>query len=101
LRRQKKACRKSEISRVTGLGDPASNAAAGILRSETSHFLIRFLLEAILVYLVPGANYETGRLKKPVTGIAFMVNADRAVGLESQLAYLRRKTEKRCIMLLS
>jgi hypothetical protein len=50
---------------------------------------------------VPSANYETGRLKKPVTGIAFMVNADRGVGFKSQLAHFRRKAEKRCIMLLS
>jgi hypothetical protein len=63
--------------------------------------IVRFLLEAILVYTVPSANYETGRLKKPVTDIAFRVNADHDVGLDSQLAHFRRKAEKRCIMLLS
>ncbi len=68
---------------------------------EAQTDVVRFFLEAIMVYLVPGANFETGRLKKPVTGSAFMVNADRAVGLESQLAHFRRKAEKRCIMLLS
>ena len=28
---------------------------------EAQADVVRFLLEAILVYLVPGANYETGR----------------------------------------
>jgi hypothetical protein len=68
---------------------------------EAQTGVVPFLLEAILVYTVPSANYETGRLKKPVTDIAFRVNADRAVGLDSQLAHFRRKAEKRCIMLLS
>jgi hypothetical protein len=68
---------------------------------ETRTDVVFFFLEANRGYPVLNAYQETGRLKKPGTGIAFMVDVDRAVGLESQRTHFRRKAEKRCIMLLS
>ncbi len=65
------------------------------LSLEAQTDVVLFLLEQSLVEPVLNAIYETGRLKKPGTGIAFVVDVEHAVGLESQIERFRQAVEKR------
>ena len=64
------------------------------LTLEAQTDVILFLLEEALVDSVLSAIYESGRLKDPGTGIAFVVDVDRAIGLESQIDHFRREAKK-------
>ena len=59
------------------------------LTLEAQTDVILFLLEVSLVTPVLDAIYESGRLKEAGTGIAFVLDIERAVGLESQLEHFR------------
>ncbi len=63
------------------------------LTLETQTDVVLFLLEEKVVEPVLKAIYEAGRLKEPGTGIAFVLDVERAVGLESQIEHFKRKTE--------
>jgi len=64
------------------------------LTLEAQTDVVLFLLEENLVDATLKAIYETGRFREPGTGIAFVVDVERAVGLESQLEHFRREAEK-------
>ena len=55
--------------------------------------LTMVLLEASLVAPVLDSIHQAGRLKEAGTGIAFVVDVEHAVGLESQLEHFRRAAE--------
>ena len=63
------------------------------LTLEAQTDVILFLLEASLVDPVLDSIYKAGRLKEAGTGIAFVIDVERAVGLESQLEHFRRAAE--------
>ncbi|MBU1903167.1 MAG: P-II family nitrogen regulator [Proteobacteria bacterium] len=65
------------------------------LTLEAQTDVVLFLLEERLVEPVLNAVYQAGRFKEPGTGIAFVVDVERAVGLESQIEYFRQEVEKR------
>ena len=65
------------------------------LTLEAQSDVVLMLLEEHLVDAVLDSIYEAGRFAEPGTGIAFVVDVERAVGLESQLAHFRREAEKR------
>jgi len=52
-----------------------------------------FLLEASLVAPVLDSIYEAGRLKEAGTGIAFVIDVEHTIGLESQLEHFRQAAE--------
>jgi len=64
------------------------------LTLEAQTDVVLFLVEERFVESVLGAIYETGQLKDPGTGIAFVLNVDRAVGLESQIEHFKREAER-------
>jgi len=64
------------------------------LTLEAQTDVILFLVEERLVKPVLSAIYESGRLKEPGTGIAFVVDVGRAIGLESQIEHFRREAKK-------
>ena len=55
------------------------------LTLEAQTDVVLFLLEEKLVEPVLSAIYQAGRFKEPGTGIAFVVDVEHAVGLESQI----------------
>ena len=59
------------------------------LTLETQTDVVLFLLEASLVAPVLDAIYKDGRLKEPGTGIAFVMDVEGTVGLESQRDHFR------------
>ena len=64
------------------------------LALEAQTDVVLFLMEEKLVEPVLGAIYEAGQFKKAGTGIAFVLDVDRAVGLESQIDHFKRQAEK-------
>ncbi len=64
------------------------------LTLEAQTDVVLFLLEEGLVEPVMRAIYEAGRFKEPGTGIAFVVDVERAVGLESQIEHFRKVAKK-------
>ena len=66
------------------------------LTLEAQTDIILFLLEEAVVEQVLSAIYDSGRLKEPGTGIAFVVDVERAVGLESQIEHFKREAKKNC-----
>jgi len=64
------------------------------LTLEAQTDVVLFLLEEGLVDSVLKAIYEAGRFKEPGTGIAFVVDVERAVGLQSQIKYFKEKAEE-------
>ena len=66
------------------------------LTLEAQTDVVLFLIEEKLVERVLGAVYESGRLKDPGTGIAIIMNVERAVGLESQIEHFQRKAKEDC-----
>jgi nitrogen regulatory protein PII len=64
------------------------------LTLEAQTDAVLFLLEASLVEKVISAIYEAGRFKEPGTGIAFVLDVEHVVGLESQIEHFRRNSEK-------
>lgn len=66
------------------------------LTLEAQTTVILFLLEESLVKPVLSAIYEVGRLHEPGTGIAFVVDVERAVGLVSQIEHLKREPKENC-----
>ena len=63
------------------------------LTLEAQTDVVLFFLEDSLVAPVLDAIYTAGRLKEAGTGIAFVLDVEQAVGLESQLDYFRRAAE--------
>ena len=63
------------------------------LTLEAQTDVVLFLLEASLVAPVLDSIYKAGRLKEAGTGIAFVVDVEHAVGLESQLEHFKRAAE--------
>jgi nitrogen regulatory protein P-II 1 len=61
------------------------------LKAQTD--VILFLLEENLVELVLGAIYENGRFKEPDTGIAFVVDVEGAIEIESQIERFKDESE--------
>ena len=53
-----------------------------------------FLVEEKRVAPVLKAVYEEGRFEEPGTGIAFVIDVESAVGLESQIEHFRREARK-------
>ena len=64
------------------------------LTLEAQTDVVLFLVEGRLVEPVLGAIYEAGQFKEAGTGIAFVLDVDRAVGLESQIGHFKREAEK-------
>ena len=64
------------------------------LSLEAQTDAVLFLLEEHLVDKVMDAVYEAGRFKDPGTGIAFVIDLEKAVGLESQIEHFRREAKK-------
>jgi len=64
------------------------------LTLEVQTDVVLFLLEERLVEPVLGAIYESGQFKKAGTGIAFVLDVDRTVGLESQIDHFKREAGK-------
>jgi hypothetical protein len=63
------------------------------LTLEAQTDVVLFLQEASLVALVLDSIYKAGCLKAAGTGIAFVIDVEHAVGLESQLEHFRRAAE--------
>lgn len=63
------------------------------LTLEAQTDVVLFLLEASLVEPVLDSIYKAGRLKEAGTGIAFVMDVEHAVGLESQLEHFRQAAE--------
>jgi nitrogen regulatory protein PII len=63
------------------------------LTLEAQTDVVLFLLEASLVAPVLDSIYQAGRLKEAGTGIAFVIDVEDAVGLESQLEHFRRAAQ--------
>jgi nitrogen regulatory protein PII len=64
------------------------------LTLETQTDVVLFLLEKHLVGKVLEAIYEAGQFKKPGTGIAFVLDVEKAVGLESQIEHFKHMAEE-------
>ena len=64
------------------------------LTLEAQTDVVLFLLEESLVDAALAAIYEAGRFREAGTGIAFVVDVERAVGLESQFEHFKREAEK-------
>ncbi len=64
------------------------------LTLEVQTDVVIFLLEKSLVGPALDAIYEAGKLKEAGTGIAFVVDVERAIGLESQMDYFIKEAEK-------
>ena len=64
------------------------------LSLETQTDVLLMLLEESLVEPVLAAIDRSGRLKEPGGGIAFVIDVERVVGLESQIQHFRREAEK-------
>jgi nitrogen regulatory protein P-II 1 len=65
------------------------------LTLEAQTDAVLFLVEESIVEKVLSAIYEAGRFKQPGTGIAFVIDVERAVGLESQIDHFRQKAEEK------
>lgn len=66
------------------------------LTLEMQTDVVFFLMEEHLVEEVLATIYEAGRFKEAGTGIAFVVDIERAVGMESQIEHFRKKAETDC-----
>ena len=66
------------------------------LTLEAQSDVVLFLVDERLVEPVLGAVYEAGQFKEAGTGIAFVLDVDRAIGLESQTEHFKREAEKLC-----
>jgi nitrogen regulatory protein PII len=64
------------------------------LTLEDQTDVVLFLLESNLVAPVLASISKIGCLKEAGTGIAFVIDVEHALGLESQLEYFRRAAEK-------
>jgi nitrogen regulatory protein PII len=63
------------------------------LTLEAQTDAVFFLIEESIVEKVLSAVYKAGRFQEPGTGIAFVIDVERAVGLESQIDYFRQKAQ--------
>jgi nitrogen regulatory protein PII len=64
------------------------------LTLEAQTDVVLFLLEASLVSPVLESISNTGRFKEAGTGIAFVIDAEQAIGLESQLEHFLQAAKK-------
>ena len=64
------------------------------LHLEAQTDVVLFLLEHSLVEPVLNAIYEKGRFDKPGTGIAFVIDVERAMGMEGQIERFKKFIEK-------
>ena len=65
------------------------------LTLEAQTDVVLFLLEEHLVDPVLKAVYEAGHFEEPGTGIAFVMDVERALGLQSQIEFFE-EAEKSC-----
>ena len=66
------------------------------LTLEAQTDVVLFLVDERLAEPVLDAVYEAGQFKEAGTGIAFAIDVDRSVGLESQTEHFKREIEKIC-----
>lgn len=64
------------------------------LTLEAQTDVVILLLDEKLVQPVLDAIYEAGKFVEPGTGIAFVLDVDRAIGLQSQVEYFEREGTK-------
>jgi nitrogen regulatory protein PII len=64
------------------------------LTLEAQTDVVLFLVAESLAEPVLEAIYEAGQFKEAGTGIAFALDVDRAIGLESQAEHFKREAEK-------
>lgn len=64
------------------------------LTLEVQTDVVLFLVEEKLVEPVLAGIYDTGEFEKAGTGIALVLDVDRALGLESQLDHFKRQAQK-------
>ena len=64
------------------------------LSLETQTDVVLLLLEERLVEPVLEAIDRSGRLKEPGGGIAFVLDVEQVVGLESQITHFQREAKK-------
>jgi nitrogen regulatory protein PII len=64
------------------------------LTLEAQTDVVFFLVAENCVEPVLKAVYEEGRFEEPGTGIAFVIDVESAVGLESQIDHFRREARK-------
>ena len=64
------------------------------LTLETHTDVVLFLVSESVVEPVLEAIYRTGRFEEPGTGIAFVIDVQNVVGLESQIEHFRREGNK-------
>jgi nitrogen regulatory protein P-II 1 len=64
------------------------------LTLEAQTDVVLFLLEESLVDSVLNAVYKAGRFGEPGTGIAFVMDVERALGLQSQLEYFKEEARE-------
>ncbi len=60
------------------------------LAMEAQKDLLLFLVEDFIADPILEAIYDAGKLNEPGNGIAFSLNVDRAIGLESQLSAMEK-----------
>lgn len=65
------------------------------LTLEAQTDVVLFLLDERCVEQVLKAINEAGRFKEPGTGIAFVIDVESVVGLESQLDYFQKRFLKK------
>ena len=66
------------------------------LTLEAQTDVVLFLLDKRLVDPVLEAIYNAGQFKKAGTGIAFVLDVGRTVGLESQIEHFKKEVDKIC-----
>jgi nitrogen regulatory protein P-II 1 len=65
------------------------------LNIETQKDMLLFLVEDFIANNIMEAIYEEGHLSEQGNGIAFSLNVDRAIGLESQMPIMEKGTKDR------
>ncbi|MZG30296.1 MAG: P-II family nitrogen regulator [Nitrospinae bacterium] len=65
------------------------------LTMEAQKDMLLFLVEDFIANNIMEAIYESGHLKEHGNGIAFSMNVDRAIGLESQMPTMEKDAKDR------
>jgi len=64
------------------------------LNMEVQREVLLFLAEDFISDDIMGAIFEAGKFFEPGNGIAFSLQVDRAIGMESQIATLEKDTKQ-------
>ncbi len=81
------------ILNVRGTGSKEAKTFFGLTLDRPQEAMV-MLVERHLCSKVMKAVYSSGGMKEPGNGICFSMPIDSVVGLESQLAILKKKTEE-------